>query len=77
MRIEKRRDGSLAIRFGERYLRYRECDRSQPAQPAPPLRPARSRQGSHAGGKSDWMKGFRTRGGPSLEQAITISNATH
>jgi len=76
VRVEKRRDGSLAIRFRDRYLHYRECERSQPAKPAPPIRPARSRSGPNASGKSDWMKGFRTRGGPSLEKALAISNAT-
>jgi hypothetical protein len=76
VRVEKRRDGSLAIGFRDRYLHYRESERSQPAKPAPPIGPARLRPGPYASGKSDWRKGFRTRGGPSLEKAIAISNAT-
>jgi hypothetical protein len=73
VQVEKRRDGRVAIRFQGRYLRYRMC---QPAVPvAPPItRPASSRKGSNAGGKSEWMKGFSTRG--SLKEAIEISNAT-
>lgn len=73
--VEKRRDGTIALRFQNRYLRYRMC---QPAVPAasPDQRPAKTRQGSNAGGKSDWMKGFVDSRGPSIDQAIAISNAT-
>jgi hypothetical protein len=74
VRVEKRRDGTLAIRFQNRYLRYRLCEPAVPVTP-PILPPTPSRKGTNAGGKSDWMKDFRMRG-PSLEEAIAISNAT-
>ena len=75
VRVEKRRDGSLAIRFRDRYLRYELCEPAPPVTAAVP-RPAKSREGSNAGGKSDWMKGFPDKRGPSLNKAIAISNAT-
>ena len=74
VQIEKRRDGTMAIRFKGRYLRYRLCEPAVPVAPLIP-RPRPSRKGTNADGKSDWMKGFHTRG-RSLEEAIAISNAT-
>jgi hypothetical protein len=77
VRVEQRRDGSLAIRFQERYLRFELCERAQPvARPAVLKAAPRFRKGRPAGGKSRWMKDFRKHPGPSLGQAIAISNAT-
>lgn len=73
VRVEQRRDGSVAIRFQDRYLRLERCERAQPA--APKTTP-RFQKRPKAGGKSTWMKDFRTQSGPSLGQAIAISNAT-
>lgn len=74
VRVEQRRDGSVAIRFRERYLRFELCERAQPV--ARPKTAPRFRKGPNAGGKSTWMKDFRNNSGPSLGQAIVISNAT-
>jgi hypothetical protein len=76
VRVEKRRDGSIAISFRDRYLGYELCERSQPAAPARRDKPAGSRPGPNAGGKSGWMKGFLDKRGPSLKKAMAISNAT-
>jgi len=77
VRVEQRRDGSLAIRFRDKYLRYRSCERPQRVgPPSIPKTTAGSRKGPNAGGKSAWMKGFMKRPGPSLDKAIAISNAT-
>ena len=73
VQVEKRRDGSIAFCFQGRYLRHRICDPAVPV--APPMTPTPSHKRPKAGGKSDWMKGFRTRG-RSLEEALAISNAT-
>ncbi len=75
VQVEKRRDGTLAIRFQNRYLRYRMCEPAPSVAP-PPARPTKSRKGPNAGGKSGWMKGFLEPPGPSLRKAIEIANAT-
>ncbi|HWC19311.1 MAG TPA: ISNCY family transposase [Terriglobales bacterium] len=75
VRIEKRRDGTLCIRFGPKYLRHRLCEPAPPA--AIQLRPPEgSKTGPNAGGKSRWMEDFFRTPGPRLRQAIAISNAT-
>jgi len=75
VRVEKRRDGSLAIRFRDHYLRYELCEPARAAKPVPTTTPVRSRKGPNPGGKSGWMKGFLDKRGPSIDQAIAISNA--
>jgi hypothetical protein len=77
VRVEQRREGAVAIRFGDRYLHYQLCERSQPAAPSPqPAAKAETRKGPNAGGKSGWMKNFLKTPGPSLKKAIAFSNAT-
>jgi len=77
VRVEQRRDGSVAIRFRDRYLRYQLCSRSQPVAPAPrPAAKAVARPGPQARRKSRWMENFLNTPGPSLKKAIAISNAT-
>ena len=76
VRVEQRLDATIAVRFQVRYLRVRRC--------TPPLRELASLQTMAAKpprptgkpkGKSDWMKNFSVRSGPSLRQAIEVSNA--
>jgi hypothetical protein len=74
VRVEQRRDGSVAIRFRDQYLRSELCERAKPA--AEKKVAPRSSHGPNAGGKSDWMKGFLDTPGPSIRKAIAISNAT-
>ena len=77
VRVEKRLDGSVAVRFGKRYLEMGVCATPAKAAAAPkPTAARRSPNGPNAGGKSQWMKGFSIHGGPTLEEAIEISNAT-
>jgi transposase len=76
VRVEERLDGTIAVRFQDRYVRVRRC--AQPGCEPPstetrgtaPLRPT-----GQAKRKSDWMKNFSIRSGPSLRQAIEVSNA--
>jgi transposase len=76
VRVEQRLDGSVAVRFGDRYLPVNPVpsppSRSH-ARPdnraAAPRKPARV-------GKSGWMKGFWEKPAPSLGKALAISNAT-
>ncbi len=76
VRVEQRLDGTIAVQFQGRYVRVRRC--------APPLRDLASPKTAKAKsprptgkpkGKSDWMKNFSLRSGPSLRQAIEVSNA--
>jgi len=77
VRVEQRRDGALAIRFRDRYLRHQLCEPAKSALKTPARQPAKQPgKGANAGGKSRWMEGFLTTPGPSLKQAIAISNAT-
>lgn len=77
VRVEQRRNGTVAIRFRDKYLPHQLCERSRPAEPAPrPTAKTQTRKGPNAGGKSGWMKNFLDTPGPSLKKAIAISNAT-
>jgi hypothetical protein len=56
VRMEKRLEGSLAVRHGSRYLPVSECavaDKSKPARP--PKTAKKSRKGTRG---SDWNKDF-------------------
>ncbi|HTM12105.1 MAG TPA: ISNCY family transposase, partial [Bryobacteraceae bacterium] len=77
VRVEQRRDGQLAIRFRDQYLRYQQCEPAQKAvQPKVRKPVSGSRQAANAGGKSRWMKDFMNRPGPPIHKAIKIANAT-
>jgi hypothetical protein len=76
VRVEERLDGTIAVRFQDTYVRVRRCApldceaRPAEAKPAtPPRSPGQAKR------KSDWMKNFSVRSGPSLRQAIEVSNA--
>ncbi len=67
VRVEKRLDGSIAVRFGERYLPVSRCaaaakTKAQPAKSAAPRR----RPGRQRG--SDWDKNFDLKKGPKIWQ---------
>jgi len=77
VRVEERLDGTIAVRFQDTYVRVRRCEQSgcQPPPSAetravPPLHST-----SKAKRKSQWMKNFSVRSGPSLREAIEVSNA--
>src|SRR6202045_1680558 len=76
VRVEKRLDGSVAVRFGERYLMIAPIPAPQKVASPAKRSAASPRRGSNTGGKSQWMQNFRMRGEPTLDEAIAISNAT-
>ena len=77
VRVEKRRDGTVAIRFGDQYLRHQLCERAKPAGGQRESVPASAeKKAEKAGKKSRWMDEFFRKPGPSLHKAIEISNAT-
>jgi len=59
-RVEKRRDGTLAIRFRDQYLRHQLCERPQPAgEYRKPPAASGKKKAVKAERKSRWMKGPR------------------
>ena len=75
LRIEKRRDGTIAVRFQNEYLPYRPCERSPKVEPSKPVLEVQSKAKRPAP-KSAWMKDFLQKKGPSIDKAIAVSNAT-
>src|ERR1700689_1026860 len=76
VQVEERLDGTLAVRFQDRNLRVHDChppDYKPPAAETGKVKPLRK----HTKLKSDWMKNFSVRSGPSLQRAIKVSNARH
>jgi hypothetical protein len=74
VRVEHRLDGSLAVRFQDRYLRVRRCAEplrlgSPAVAPKPPEAAPKPKR------KSDWMKKFSLRSGSALREAVKISHA--
>jgi transposase-like protein len=67
VRVEKRLDGSIAVRFGERYLPVSRCAvaakaKVPPVKQASPRRPRTSKRGS------DWNKNFDLKKAPKIWQ---------
>jgi hypothetical protein len=72
VRVEKRLDGSLAVRFGERYLTIRRCAVVEKTKAAPLKRMGVRRQRKHKRG-SDWNKNFDLKKAPKAWQAAQQS----
>jgi hypothetical protein len=73
VRVEKRRDGSVAVRFRDRYLKVSICD-LRPKLPAPqPASPARRALKPRRA--SDWCKNFDLKKSPKVWQASEGSGA--
>src|SRR4051794_35937274 len=72
IRVEQRRDGSVAARFGDRYLRVERCDQrpkvkaAKPTQTKLPGKPAK---------RSTWMDNFDLKKAPKLRQTVRDSGA--
>jgi transposase InsO family protein len=82
IRVEQRRDGTLAARFEDTYLDVRPCEKTGAMALAkiPQAKTSRSGAGKahNAGGKSQWMKNFfQQQPARTLRQAIGIANATN
>ena len=70
IRVEQRRDGSVAARFGERYLRVERC--AQRPQ-ATPVKPAKTKSTSKPANRSAWLDTFDLKKGPKIWQAVADS----
>jgi transposase len=71
VRVEKRLDGSLAVRYGERYLPVRECAVVEKSKAMPMVKPASKQRAAPRG--SDWNKNFNLKKAPPLWQAARSS----
>ena len=67
VRVEKRLDGTLAVRYGERYLPVKECAVAGKPKPAPRKAATKTRRASKRG--SEWNKNFDLKKGPKVWQA--------
>lgn len=67
VRVEKRLDGSIAVRFGERYLPVSQCIATAKTK-APPVKRAAPRPPSTRQRGSDWFKNFDLKKGPKTWQ---------
>lgn len=75
VRVEQRLGGTIAVRFQDQYVRVRRC--AQPVRELQPPAPAVVKPPKPAGKpkrKPDWMDNFSLRSGPSVRQAVRISN---
>jgi transposase InsO family protein len=71
VRVEKRLDGSLAVRYGERYLPVEKCAVAEKPKTPAPVKPVRAQR---AGGRgSNWNKNFDLKKGPKIWQAAQPS----
>jgi transposase len=73
VRVERRRDGSVAVRFENQYLQVQICQRVEKVRPKAVTQ---KRSKKRVALKSRWMTGFSDRPAPTLRQAIAIANAT-
>jgi hypothetical protein len=71
VRVEERLNGSLAVRYGERYLPVKECAAPDKHEAR---RPAKSAKAHRAGPRgSDWNKNFDLKKAPKVWQAAQAS----
>jgi hypothetical protein len=72
VRVEKRRDGSVAVRFRDRYLSIAQCAQrpevtaAKPAKTKPKARPVK---------RNEWSRNFDLKKAPKIWQAVQSSGA--
>jgi transposase len=71
VRVERRLDGSLAVRHGERYLPVEECSEPEKPKLAAAARTAKPPRAGQRG--SDWNKNFDLKKGPKIWDAAQAS----
>jgi hypothetical protein len=73
VRVESRLDGSLAVRYGDRYLPTEECiEAVKPKKSQSPKNPG-ARGGPKQ--KSEWNKNFDLKKGPKVWRAAQLSGS--
>jgi hypothetical protein len=78
VRVEQRLDGTMAIRFKDRYLTFKVCTEPVKTVTAAKRKPGKdtSAPGAATRRKSKWMEGFWDKPSPSMKDAIRIANST-
>ena len=71
VRVEQRLNGSIAVRFGERYLPVKECVAAEKPKASKPVKVAKASRSGRRG--SDWNKKFDLKKGPKIWQAAESS----
>jgi hypothetical protein len=71
VRVERRLDGTLAVRHGDRYVPVHECVVAERPKKDLAAKPARTRRTPQRG--SDWNKNFDLKKGPKVWQAAQES----
>ena len=66
IRVEQRRDDSVAARFGDRYLQVERC---QDRPKATPAKPVKTKTASKPARRSAWLDTFDLKKGPKIWQA--------
>jgi DNA-binding Lrp family transcriptional regulator len=66
VRVEKRRDGSVAVRFRDRYLSVEQCSQRQKVSVAKSAKPKRS---ASPVGRKEWCRNFDLKKAPKIWQA--------
>ena len=72
IRVEQRRDGSVAACFNGRYLRVERCEQQPKVAPPKPVQKKAPRPSTQ---KSTWNQNFDLRNGPKVWQAAQASGA--
>ena len=73
VRVEKRLDGSMAVRHGARYLPVHECTVAVEPKAASAVEAAKARRAVRR--VSDWNKNFDMKKGPKIWQAAQASGS--
>jgi hypothetical protein len=71
VRVEQRLDGSLAVRYGERYLPVQECPEPEKPKVASPTKAAKPHRAGRRG--CEWDNNFDLKKGPKIWQAAQAS----
>jgi hypothetical protein len=71
VRVEERLNGSLAVRYGERYLPVKECTAAEQPKVSPPTKKVKTHRAVGRG--SDWNKNFDLKKAPKVWQAAQAS----
>ena len=73
VRVEERLDGSLAVRYSERYLPVKPCAVAEKPKPTPSPKASKPAKKPHAKRGSDWNQNFDLKKAPKVWQAAQAS----